>query len=89
MAVAAFKVPGAGAQSDADAARLAKANEPSRWDFDGRFEGKLKNIETRLAEQFKALGMPYTPYRPKGMGAPASSGGPKVIRFDAKGNRIP
>lgn len=85
----AFRTPGVGSQSDKELAAFVQANRPSTSDFDPAIEQKMANLENRLAAQFKAYGMPYKPYRPAGFGGQAPAGAGKVIRYDAKGNRIP
>jgi len=50
LATAAFRVPGIGAQSDADAARMVAANQPSASDSDEAIEAKLANLRNRLAQ---------------------------------------
>lgn len=54
IAVSAFKVPGMGAQSDADAARLAAAVKPNRWGFDQANRQTLSDLRARVEEWFKA-----------------------------------
>lgn len=53
-----FKVPGSGSQSDKDAERFVEANQPSTWDFDYTFLGKLFNLRRRLDAKSKSLGLP-------------------------------
>lgn len=50
LATAAFRVPGIGAQSDADAARMVAANQPKASDTDEAIEAKLQNLRNRLAQ---------------------------------------
>lgn len=52
---AAFKVPGAGVQTDADAARFVAANQPSAADRDVQIEQKLNALERRLGEAYRAM----------------------------------
>lgn len=58
MGTAAFKVPGMGSQSDADAARFVQANQPSRWDSDSQVEEKLSALRRRVERNMEALGQP-------------------------------
>lgn len=53
-----FKVPGSGAQSDKDAERFVKANQPSSSDFDATYLAKLYNLRRRLDANVRAEGLP-------------------------------
>lgn len=55
---AAFKVPGMGAQSDADAARFVAANQPQASDKDKAALEKLRAIRQRLESNMGAVGLP-------------------------------
>lgn len=55
---AAFKVPGMGAQSDADAARFVAANQPQASDRDGAALEKLRALRQRLEANMRAVGLP-------------------------------
>jgi len=55
---AAFKVPGMGAQSDADAARFVAANQPQASDRDGAALEKLRALRQRLEANMGAVGLP-------------------------------
>jgi hypothetical protein len=92
QALAAFRVPGSGAQSDRELASFVAANQPQATDYDERIEEKLRNIRTRLDARRKALGLPEWDYEkaepkggdsastgagaPDGSDAPPSSGSP-------------
>ena len=52
-----FKVPGMGSQSDSDARRFVEANQPSTWDRDFGYLGKLYNLRRRLDAKVASLGM--------------------------------
>jgi len=54
---AAFRVPGSGTTSDADAARFVAANTPQSGDSDQVIEQKLRNLSTRLDETYRAMGL--------------------------------
>lgn len=56
MGTAAFKVPGMGSQSDADAARFVAANQPSRWDTDATVREKLGALRRRVNQTLQAMG---------------------------------
>ncbi|MES2781905.1 MAG: hypothetical protein V4657_03850 [Pseudomonadota bacterium] len=55
---AAFKVPGMGAQSDADAARFVAANQPQASDRDGAALEKLRALRQRLENNMDSAGLP-------------------------------
>lgn len=55
---AAFKVPGMGAQSDADAARFVAANQPQSTDRDVAALEKLRALRQRLESNMAAVGLP-------------------------------
>lgn len=55
---AAFKVPGMGAQSDADAARFVAANQPMASDKDAAALEKLRALRQRLESNMQAVGLP-------------------------------
>ncbi|MGQ3081092.1 hypothetical protein [Sphingopyxis sp.] len=57
LGTAAFKVPGMGPQSDADAARFVAANQPSRWDSDSQVQEKLGVLRRRVENNMKAMGL--------------------------------
>lgn len=56
--MAAFKVPGMGPQSDADAARFVQANQPTAGDWDTAIEEKLRTLRARVDANRKAMGLP-------------------------------
>lgn len=56
--MAAFKVPGMGPQSDADAARFVQANQPTAGDWDKAIEEKLRTLRARVDANRKAMGLP-------------------------------
>lgn len=58
LAAQAFKLPGAGAQSDADAARIAAANKPSRWFRDAGNEQLFRGLRQRIDNIRAAQGLP-------------------------------
>lgn len=82
----AFRTPGIGSQSDKELAAFVQANRPESSAMDDANVQRFSNLENRLGEAYKALGIPYTPYRPKGFGP--QKGGPQVIKYDKNGNRI-
>lgn len=54
--LAAFRVPGVGAQSDAELKAFIDANRPQSTDSDLKIEEKLRNLETRLNATLGAMG---------------------------------
>ena len=46
--LAAFRVPGVGAQSDNELRQFVEANRPSAWDRDEAIEEKLRNLRNRV-----------------------------------------
>jgi len=56
--LAAFRVPGVGAQSDTELRAFIDANRPESTDSDLKIEEKLRNLETRLNATLEALGQP-------------------------------
>lgn len=55
--LAAFRVPGVGAQSDAELRAFVDANRPSSTDSDLKIEEKLRNLETRLNATMQEMGV--------------------------------
>ena len=53
-----FRVPGTGTETDADARRFVKANQPSTWDNDYEFLGKLYNLIGRIDARVAQAGLP-------------------------------
>ncbi|RYE77292.1 MAG: hypothetical protein EOO80_11080, partial [Oxalobacteraceae bacterium] len=58
IATSAFKVPGMGGQSDADAARLARAYKPSRYSLDSGTRATLDGLRRRVDFARDASGLP-------------------------------
>lgn len=86
QALAAFRVPGVGSQSDAELRAFVEANRPSASDRDAVIREKLRNIETRLNETLSEIepkkddGGPIVSFRGAGgniggHGAPTIPGG--------------
>jgi hypothetical protein len=57
VGLALFKIPGAGSQSDADAARFVQANQPSANNFDLSFLGKVYNLRRRIDAKAQSMGL--------------------------------
>lgn len=53
----AFRVPGVGSQSDAEGARFVEAYAPSASDQDSVIEQKLTNLENRLRDTYREMGI--------------------------------
>lgn len=83
LGMAAFRVPGVGSQSDTELRAFVEANKPSASNYDATIEEKIRNLENRLSETYKAYGVQY---RPRGGVANAprkpSSKGWKVERIN-------
>lgn len=84
MGRSAFRIPGQGDQAVKEMEAFIKANQPSASDTDAAIREKLSNIERRMGAQYKAMGVPYKPYRPKGApkSAPRKSSGWSIQRID-------
>lgn len=70
QALAAFRVPGVGAQSDLEARQFASANTPQAGDWDVAIEEKLNNLRRRVDANRAAMGLPaaeWTPYSNEGL----------------------
>lgn len=57
LGLAAFRVPGVGAQSDYEAKAFAAANKPNTSNWDSSIEEKFANMRTRVDNNRRALGM--------------------------------
>lgn len=58
QALASFRVPGMGAQSDLEARQFASANTPQAGDWDVAIEEKIMNLRRRIDAQREAQGLP-------------------------------
>jgi hypothetical protein len=58
QAATAFKVPGMGAQSDADAARIARSSKPDRFNSDAANEQLFKGLRARVDAMRASQGLP-------------------------------
>lgn len=57
VGLAAFRVPGVGAQSDAELRAFIAANRPSASDYDAVIREKLGNLQNRLNQTYSAYGL--------------------------------
>lgn len=57
VGLAAFRVPGVGAQSDAELRAFIDANRPSAADYDAQIQEKLRNLQNRLNQTYQAYGL--------------------------------
>lgn len=73
--LAAFRVPGVGAQSDAELRAFIDANRPQSTDSDLKIEEKLRNLENRLNSTLESMGQPINP----GSDANPQQDGPTVL----------
>lgn len=58
LGMSAFRVPGSGEQSDRELANFINANQPSTWNRDAGFIGKMDNLRRRAENRLAALGQP-------------------------------
>ncbi|TKD50584.1 hypothetical protein [Sphingomonas baiyangensis] len=70
QALAAFRVPGVGAQSDRELQAFVMANQPRAGDFDEAIEEKLLNLQRRVDARRGELGLPGWNYE---AGAPIAA----------------
>jgi len=76
IGLSAFRVPGSGSQSDAELRAFIQANRPSSSDYDVQIEEKVRNLQNRLDQTYRAMGI-------KPQGSPQKGNqGPKVIDFN-------
>lgn len=80
IATSAFKVPGMGAQSDADAARLARAYKPSRTNLDDATRTTLDGLRRRVDFAREAAGLPKAQWA----GETSATGTEKKVRDESK-----
>lgn len=73
VGLSAFRTPGVGAQSDAELRAFVDANRPSSWDRDASSQEKVRNLQNRLDQTYRAYGI-------------KRQGGPKVIDFNDLGD---
>lgn len=82
LGMAAFRVPGVGSQSDAELRDFIETNRPSASDNDVTIREKIRNLETRLTEAYRARGVQYRP-KTGTRGAPRKpNAGWKIERLD-------
>jgi hypothetical protein len=55
--LAAFRVPGVGAQSDTELRQFVEANKPSAGDYDASIEEKLRQLRARVDSTRQAMGL--------------------------------
>ncbi len=58
IALSLFKVPGTGTETDADARRFVKGNQPSTFDEDYNFLNKIFNLRGRIDARVEQMGLP-------------------------------
>jgi hypothetical protein len=56
--LAAFRVPGVGAQSDTELRQFVQANKPSASDYDSTIEEKLRQLKVRVDATRQEMGLP-------------------------------
>lgn len=68
----AFRVPGAGPQSDNELKQFVAANKPSSWDTDAQVQEKIRNLRMRLGETMRGYGFaPNTGVKPPARQTPS------------------
>lgn len=82
LGLSAFRTPGVGSQSDAELRDFIETNRPSAADNDSVIQEKIRNLETRLREAYKARGVQYRPAGPRGAPRKPSGGGWKIERVN-------
>ena len=58
IALSLFKVPGTGTETDADARRFVRGNQPSTFDEDYNFLTKIYNLRGRIDARVAQMGLP-------------------------------
>jgi hypothetical protein len=58
IALSLFKVPGTGTETDADAKRFVRGNQPSTFDEDYNFLNKIFNLRGRIDARVEQMGLP-------------------------------
>lgn len=85
--LAAFRVPGVGAQSDTELRQFVEANRPSSWDRDVAIEEKLRQLRARVDATRSAMGLPPAPWgqaKPEAEAeTPAFGGDGRVVLKDS------
>lgn len=61
LGMAAFRVPGVGSQSNDELKDFIETNRPSASDNDVTIQEKIRNLENRLTESYRARGVQYRP----------------------------
>lgn len=62
--LAAFRVPGVGAQSDTELRQFVQANKPSASDYDVSIEEKLRQLRARVEATRSSMGLPPAEWTP-------------------------
>lgn len=82
--LAAFRVPGVGAQSDAELRQFVEANKPDSWSMDSQNTERLRQLRQRVDATREALGLPPAQWTGLDASAPATGTG----SFQSKGRTI-
>jgi hypothetical protein len=75
--LAAFRVPGVGAQSDTELRQFVQANKPEAGNYDATIEEKLRQLRLRVDANRQSLGLP--PAQWDGMGAAQDDNGEPAV----------
>lgn len=73
--LAAFRVPGVGAQSDTELRQFTQANKPQASDYDISIEEKLRQLQMRTDSELQGLGQKPIDWNAQQAVAPAIGGG--------------
>lgn len=73
--LAAFRVPGVGAQSDTELRQFTQANKPQASDYDISIEEKLRQLQLRTDSELQGLGQKPIDWNAQQAAAPAIGGG--------------
>lgn len=90
--MAAFRVPGVGAQSDTELRQFVEANRPSNRDSDLAVEEKLRQLRARVDATRQQMGLPPAQWAGNGYGSanptpPALTGAPTQLQQSTDGTR--
>lgn len=93
VGLAAFRTPGQGSQSDTELLKFIAANEPQSTDSDAKIEEKLRTVETRLNNTYRAMGIdPAQDARREAVatlgGVPDANGNVTPAQIDERGQVV-
>lgn len=83
--LAAFRVPGVGAQSDTELRQFVEANKPSAGDYDAQISEKLRQLRSRVDQTRATMGLPAAQWQ----GANDRANAMTYLRTDGGANPPP